>query len=123
MGQDADTGRQGRDYGYRTADAVAAKLGARRCSATSNEFIYRRRLVAIKTAGPSNNQFGFAGELLARVQEVIFCKEEPKKTFTAYFVPASVLPAADAVRQDKMMHVTLATVRTKHTQFKRLRLD
>jgi hypothetical protein len=52
MPQNADTGRQGFENGYRRADEIGALLGADRINNNSNDFIWNERTVVIKT-GPS----------------------------------------------------------------------
>jgi len=49
MPQNADTGRQGRENGYRRADEIGALLGAARTSTNSNDFRWEGRTVVIKT--------------------------------------------------------------------------
>jgi len=49
MPQNLETGRLGRENGYKRADEIGALLGAARLSNKSNEFQWDGRIVVIKT--------------------------------------------------------------------------
>jgi hypothetical protein len=71
MPQNADTGRQGLENGYRRADEIGAVLGAVRINRNSNEFRWEERIVVIKT-GPS---IIVTRATLRRVTAIIYGKE------------------------------------------------
>ncbi len=69
MPQNRETGRQGRENGYRSDDALAERLSAKRISKQSNEFEMRGRRVLLKTG---DRGAVASGATLERVEAVIY---------------------------------------------------
>lgn len=69
MPQNRETGRQGHENGYRNADTIGERLGAKRLSKQSNEFDMRGRHVLLKTG---DRGAVVSGETLKRVEAVIY---------------------------------------------------
>ncbi len=68
MPQNAETGRQGRENGYRNADEIGTLIGAARISNKSNVFRWNRKLVVIKTGSSAI----VTRPLLAKVEAIIY---------------------------------------------------
>ncbi len=71
MPQNAESGCQGLEHGYRNADLIGALLGATRIANNSNEFRWKGRTVVIKTG----SSVVVTRATLARVATVVYGEE------------------------------------------------
>ncbi|HWW11865.1 MAG TPA: hypothetical protein VN018_05055 [Brevundimonas sp.] len=70
MGQDAASGRAGREYGLQMGERLAALLGAKKVRNGSNEVLFGERRAVIKAAAPNNDSIGVTALMLKRLDEI-----------------------------------------------------
>lgn len=80
--QSRETGAAANDYGRRTAQSIAGKLGAQSTSATSNEFVLEGRPVTIRCARLGTTSVGVTYLMLDRVMEVLAAFQEADGSYS-----------------------------------------
>ena len=81
MPQDRESGAAAANFGHIAAAAIAAKIGARKLSARSNEFELNGKRVTIRTARKKTSDFGVLYAMLDRVESVIAAYESAPDEF------------------------------------------
>jgi hypothetical protein len=69
--QNRESGAEAARFGLKAAALIGEKIGAKKSSSNSNEFVRNGKAVTIRTARQGNNQVGVLYGMLGRVQAII----------------------------------------------------
>ena len=84
MVQNAETGRAGNDYGYKTAFQVAQLLGAKLLGKNSNEAILKGEKVVLKSARKKTSSIGVTPRMRERIKFIIVALENMDDSYDLY---------------------------------------
>lgn len=84
MGQNADSGRAGNNYGYMMGSKVAQFLGAELLGKNSNEATLNGEIIVIKSARRKTSSIGVTPKMLERIKWIIVALENMDNSYTLY---------------------------------------
>src|SRR3972149_596759 len=84
MVQDKDTGKAANAFGRENAKRVAKYLGAEMLSKNSNEAIYNRETIVIKSARQRTPEIGLSEAMLSRIDYVVASLENEESNLVLY---------------------------------------
>ncbi len=88
MSQTTESGREASEFGHRAAALIGQKLGARKISSRTNEFLWNGEFITIRTARIGNHQVGVLKGMLRRVKFVIAAFEIDSGGFELFSLPS-----------------------------------
>ncbi|MFX1487297.1 MAG: hypothetical protein ACFFBS_09435 [Promethearchaeota archaeon] len=88
--QNRESGARANKYGREYAKIIAAKIGAKSISETSNEFVLQGRKITIRCARHSTNNLGVTYSMLERVDVIYAALEQENGKYDLYEIKPSI---------------------------------